>query len=260
MALDVPPPADDAIGERHVRRAALQLAHLEPVAALALYIKAAAVALGSKKHAIVAGPDGFGEVGVELDHGTAALELRRAEILEPELRALHAIERAMSAVGKRHRGTLRAHDEEIAPEEASVATGDSGLTINTYCALGVARDAGLFSGRAEHTDVLGRGAHDAGHGIDGVGNARSIVSGKADHADGTLRGSVDAVGAVRSSIDAGAPAGFAADTDRVRRAEDADVGARHTVDAGRSVGSADHAADSPGVISRGRRARNTHHA
>jgi hypothetical protein len=44
VALDVPPPADDATGERHVRRAALQLAHLELAAALSLYIKAAAVA------------------------------------------------------------------------------------------------------------------------------------------------------------------------------------------------------------------------
>src|SRR5215470_12732814 len=138
MALDVPPPADDAIGERHVRRAALQLAHLEPVAALALYIKAAAVALGSKKHAIVAGPDGFGEVGVELDHGTAALELRRAEILEPVLRALHAMHQPTRAVGERHD---RVHDagaggdvpadEEVALEVAGVvAVGGSGLTIN----------------------------------------------------------------------------------------------------------------------------------
>jgi hypothetical protein len=69
---------------------------------IALYIKAAAVALGSEEHAVVTGPDRLGEVGVELDHGTAALEPRRAEILEPVLRTLHAMHQAIRAVGKVH--------------------------------------------------------------------------------------------------------------------------------------------------------------
>src|SRR5262245_587963 len=107
---------------------------------------------------------------------TPALELRRAEILEQVLRALHAMEHALRAVGERHDRILDAGvdppaNEEVAPEEASVAVGGSGLAINAYRALGEARDARLDGGRTEHADVLARSAHDAGHRIDGVGNA-----------------------------------------------------------------------------------------
>src|SRR5215470_3144300 len=189
VALDVPAPADDAIGERHVRHAALQLAHLEPTAPLALYIKAAAVALGSEEHAVVAGFDRLGEVRIELDHGTSALEPCPAEILEPVLRALHAMHQPMRAVGERHDRVLGASedlagDEEVAPEVAGVGVraDGAGLTINAYHVLGVARDAGLVDGRAEHAEVLARSAHDAGHGIDGVGNAWSQRAGHAGDA------------------------------------------------------------------------------
>src|SRR6516165_2962038 len=102
VTIDVLPAPDDAIGERNARLAAGKLAHLELAAALALYIKAAAVALGSEEHAVVTGLDRLSEVGVELDHGTAALELRRAKILEPMLRALHAMKQPMRAIGERH--------------------------------------------------------------------------------------------------------------------------------------------------------------
>src|SRR5262249_5186290 len=85
---DVLSPADEC----DVRLAAGKLAHLEARRAFALHVKPAAVALGSEEHAIVAALDHFGEVGIELDHRAPSLELRGAEILEPQLRALHAIE------------------------------------------------------------------------------------------------------------------------------------------------------------------------
>jgi hypothetical protein len=53
-----------------------------------------------KEHAIVAALDHFAEVGVELDDGAPALELRRAAIFKPMLRALHAMEHALGAIGK----------------------------------------------------------------------------------------------------------------------------------------------------------------
>src|SRR5262249_40939040 len=89
---DVLAPADDTIGECDVPLAAGKLAHLEARRTFALHVKPAAVALGSEEHAIVAALDHFGEVGIELDHRAPSLELRGAEILEPQLRALHAIE------------------------------------------------------------------------------------------------------------------------------------------------------------------------
>src|SRR5215471_17452898 len=97
---DVLAPADDPIGERDIGRAARKLAYLEARGALAANIEPAAFALTRDENAIV-----------------AALELRRAEILEPKLRAFHAIERALRSVGKRHRGALRAVHREVAGDD-----------------------------------------------------------------------------------------------------------------------------------------------
>src|SRR5215472_10905444 len=90
---------------------------IEARGALAANIEPAAFALTRDENAIVAALDHFGEVGVDLDHRAPALELRRAEILEPKLRAFHAIERALRSVGKRHRGALRAVHREVAGDD-----------------------------------------------------------------------------------------------------------------------------------------------
>src|SRR5262249_31816009 len=86
-----------------------QLAHLELGGGLAPHEEPAAITLGCEEHTIVA-RDHHGEARIELYHGTSALELRGAEILEPELRALHAIEQPPRAVGEWHRGAFGARD------------------------------------------------------------------------------------------------------------------------------------------------------
>jgi hypothetical protein len=78
-------PADDAIGERNARFTTLGLAHLEARGALAAYMEPAAIALRGGEYTIVAALDHFSEVRIELDHRAPALELRCAEILEPEI-------------------------------------------------------------------------------------------------------------------------------------------------------------------------------
>src|SRR5262249_17492203 len=107
---DVLAPAHDTVGERDARLATHKLAHLEAGGALA-DVEPAAITLGREEYLIVAALDHLGEVGVELYDRPPALELRRAEILEPRLRALHAMEHALRAVGERHRGVLHGRRE-----------------------------------------------------------------------------------------------------------------------------------------------------
>src|SRR5947208_13821300 len=85
--------ANDAVGERDARLGAHEFAHLEARGAFTADIKAATITLGRREHLIVAALDHLGEVGIESHDRTSALELRRAGILEPNLRALHAIDR-----------------------------------------------------------------------------------------------------------------------------------------------------------------------
>ena len=115
-------PRDDAIGERDARFAALQLAHLEARGALAAHVESGAIALGRDEYAIAAGRHHLGEIRVEPHDRTAAHEPRRAEVLEPVLRALHAVEHALRAVGERHHAVLhirreRAVDDDVAGEK-----------------------------------------------------------------------------------------------------------------------------------------------
>jgi len=117
---DVFAQTDDAIGERHARFATLQFAHLEARAALATHAQPAAIAFRCEKDVTVAALDYLGEVGVELYHGAATLELRRAEILKPMLRALHAMEHALRAVGERHDRILGAGVDPSADEEVAL--------------------------------------------------------------------------------------------------------------------------------------------
>jgi len=103
---DVLAPADDAVGKRDTRRAAHELAHLEVRSTLATHIESAAIALRREEYLIVAALDHLGEVFIELHDHAAAFELRRTEVLEPNLRAFHAIEGTVRAIGERHRTAL----------------------------------------------------------------------------------------------------------------------------------------------------------
>src|SRR5262249_27609337 len=148
----VPPnvlaPSNDAVGKGDARLAAHEFAHLEARGALAVHEEAAAITLGREEHAIVAALDHFGKVRIESHDRSPAPGLRGAESLEPELRALHAIERAPRSVGERHRGALRAGDEEVALEHAR--------KVGTH-----AEDPDVI-GRAEHSDVIGKAEHPCG--------------------------------------------------------------------------------------------------
>jgi len=79
-----------------------------------------AITLWRDEYAIVTALDHFGEVRIELHECATARELGTAEILEPDLRTLHAIERASRSVGKWHHSALQTHRLEIA-DNADVA-------------------------------------------------------------------------------------------------------------------------------------------
>src|SRR5262245_55760258 len=102
MRLNILALADNAVGERDVRPAALQFAYLKARAALAPHTQPAAIASRCQEHVVVAALDHLREVSIDLHDGTAALELRRAEILKPVLRALHTMKHPLAAVGERH--------------------------------------------------------------------------------------------------------------------------------------------------------------
>src|SRR5262245_44668123 len=97
----------------------MSLAHLKARGTFAAHVETAAIAFGREEHLIVAARDHFGEIRIELHEGAPALEVRRAEILEPEVRTLHAIERAMGPVGERHHCRLGSSHLEVADELAS---------------------------------------------------------------------------------------------------------------------------------------------
>src|SRR5262249_13163301 len=91
--------------------------------------KPLAIALRREEHAIVATGDHLGEVPVEPDNRAPALQPRRAEILEPMLRALHAIEHALRSVRERHRGGFRAARHREVAEDDDVAREVAGKGI-----------------------------------------------------------------------------------------------------------------------------------
>jgi hypothetical protein len=99
---------------------------------LAAHVEPTAISARREKHVIVAALDHLGEVHVEL-HGCApALELARPEILEPSLRTLHAMERALRAVRERNDGGLeRAGHREIAGDvDVAREVAGEGLTLS----------------------------------------------------------------------------------------------------------------------------------
>src|SRR5262249_31007008 len=82
----------------------------------------ATIALGREEHLVVRAFNHLQEVGIEGYDRTTAHELGGAEVFEPQLRTLHAIERAMGAVGERHHCRLCSSHLEIADELASNGT------------------------------------------------------------------------------------------------------------------------------------------
>src|SRR5262245_12080405 len=158
LSLDVLASRDDAIGERDIAGAALQFAHLEPPGGLVAHTKPAAIVRGRDEHVIFLSSHHFGEIGIEFHDRATGLELRRTKILEPKLRALHAIERALRTVGKRHGGALRAVHREIAGHQdiaqESASKGD--------VASGLADDADVVGRKSMNPGTCVRGADDAG--------------------------------------------------------------------------------------------------
>src|ERR1700741_5126075 len=100
MTSDVLPRADDAIRESDARLAAPKLPQLECRGGLAANIEPTTIAFRCNEDAIIGRFDELGKVGVYLDYGAPALESSRAEILKPNLRALHTIEGAVRAIGE----------------------------------------------------------------------------------------------------------------------------------------------------------------
>lgn len=123
----------------------------------AAHIEPAAIPLWREEHEIVTALDHFGKVRIELYDRATASELRAAEILEPVLRALHAMKNALRSVGKRHHSVLhgrgnRAIGVDIAIENAS--KGCCAIVRN-------AEDAVAIGGIAEDTYVRVRCANHA---------------------------------------------------------------------------------------------------
>src|SRR5262245_25790969 len=112
-----------------------------------------------------------------------ALELRRAEILEPEVRALHAIERAMGAVGKRHHRCLGSSHLEVADELASKGA-RRGREPQDTDVIGKADNTYGRVRRADHAMLSVRCADDRGD-VRGAGSLWSLRAGNAGNAAGS---------------------------------------------------------------------------
>ena len=143
---DVLAPADDAVGERTFDfRPSSRTSKL--AALLFADIKPAAIAFRRDEHVIVAALITLAKSGVEPDDGAPVLELRRAEILEPMLRALDAMQHALRTVGNATMafftaGRERADDDGVARKEAGERVWVGSL----------ADHAGVTGGEAEDTD------------------------------------------------------------------------------------------------------------
>src|SRR5262249_32970823 len=138
------------------RLAAGEFMHLEAVSVLAAHIKPVAIPLGRDKHAIVTALDDFGEVRIKLYHRATARELRAAEILEPMLWTLHAMEYTLRSVGERHHSVLRVRGERAKDNDVALEV--------TGPALGVAHsadDAGVIARITEDACVVVRCANHA---------------------------------------------------------------------------------------------------
>src|SRR5215831_7408275 len=124
MSLDVLALGDDAIAEGDITGAALQFVHLKARAAPP-HIESLAFALRCEEHAIAVQLHYLGEINIELHRRAVAREARGAEILEPMLGTLHAMEQARRAVGERHDRILDVCkyltlDDDIAKKDTGV--------------------------------------------------------------------------------------------------------------------------------------------
>src|SRR5439155_11278446 len=146
VSCNVLAPSNDAVGKGDARLTAHEFAHLEARGTLAVHEEPAAITLGREEHAIVAALNHLGGVRIESHDRAPARELRRAEILEPMLRALHAMEHARAAVGEWYHGVLhgrreRARDLDVAREQAGEG-----------CRVGALAEDADVVGKADHPD------------------------------------------------------------------------------------------------------------
>jgi hypothetical protein len=154
--------------------------------------------------------DHFGKVCVELYDRATARELGTAEILEPQLRTLHAIEQTLRSVGERHHGGLLAarseiaKDEDVALEDAGIGCGVARSADDADVAARIAEDACVRVRGANHAMSLVGYAPHAGGGHR-VGDKRSYHAGKADDAIAEFRPALHAGVYVRDAMHASAP-------------------------------------------------------
>jgi hypothetical protein len=147
VSLNVLTQPNDAIREGDIRLASPKLAYLEARARLAACVETVAIAPWCEEHMIAAFDD-LGEVGIDFHHRASGLELPRAKILEPVLRALHTMEQSMAAAGEWDDAVLHARRErtvgiDVPFEIACIRCRVAGLT----------KDANVI-GKAEHTHTL----------------------------------------------------------------------------------------------------------
>jgi len=159
----------------------LQLAHLEALGGLPAHVEPVAIAFRGEEHATVIELHHFGKVCIELDGGLAARKPRGAEILEPMLRAFHAMEHALAAVGEGDDGVLHsgvecAGDDDVAREVAGKGLRIGGFTDDAGVGGGEAVDAHERVRRADHAGVPVRCAEGASDVRDAHPGWRSLVT------------------------------------------------------------------------------------
>src|SRR5271157_485527 len=113
--LEATPMGHDPVIEGDARIPASQLAHLKTSRSFASYIQTAAVTVGSEKDVVAGcGVNGLEKPSLKGHCGRATLQLRRAEIFEPILRAFDRVERHLPPV-------LHLHPRRLAPGHGQIA-------------------------------------------------------------------------------------------------------------------------------------------
>src|SRR6266571_160320 len=113
------PVRHDPVVERERRRASPQLPDVEAPRRLLCDVEALAVAVRREEDLVTTlGAHGHQELALERDVGRAALELRAAEVLEPDLGALQGVHRRGPVLRQRYNGRLGAGRVRVAAEES----------------------------------------------------------------------------------------------------------------------------------------------
>jgi len=122
--LEATPMGHDPVIEGDARIPASEFAHLKTSRGFAGYIQTTAVAVGSEKDVVAGcGVNGLEKSRFKPDCSRATLQLRRAKIFEPVLRAFDRVERHLPPV-------LHLHPRRLAP-------GDGQITADIQVAAGI---------------------------------------------------------------------------------------------------------------------------